>query len=268
MTPIPILLYHSVCDDAPGWIRPFAVTPDTFRRQLGLIRDEGATALSVTDYAAALADGGALPERPIVITFDDGLADFRDQALPALADAGLVSTLFVTTGFLEGSPRAFLDSRPAGPWLDPAAVRELREAGVEIGAHSQSHPHLDTLSTRAARTEIATSKEVLEQILEAPVLSFAYPHGFFSRSLHRLVRECGYRSACAVKNALSSRGDDVFALARLTVRSDTSLAQLGAWLEGRGAPIAPRRERGRTRAWRVYRRSRALVRRRPGSDWA
>jgi peptidoglycan/xylan/chitin deacetylase (PgdA/CDA1 family) len=268
LTPIPILLYHSVSDDPPGWIRPFAVTPETLRRQLALIRDEGATALSVADYAASLGGGRALPERPIVITFDDGLADFRDQALPALADAELASTLFVTTGFLEGSHGVLRNSRPDGPWLDPAAIRDLHEAGVEIGAHSHSHPHLDTLSVRAAQTEIATSKEILEQILQAPVLSFAYPHGFFSRSLHRLARECGYRSACAVKNALSSPDDDVFALARLTVRSDTSLAQFSAWLDGRGAPTAPRRERGRTRAWRVYRRSRAFVRGRPGSDWA
>lgn len=268
LTPVPILLYHAVSDDAPDWIRPFAVTPDTFRRQLGLIREEGATALSVTEYAAALGGARALPERPIVITFDDGLADFRDQALPALADAGFVSTLYVTSGFLEGSPRALRDSRPAGPWLDPAALREVRDAGVEIGAHSHSHPHLDTLAAGTARSEIATSKEILEQLLEAPVQSFAYPHGYLSGTVRRLVRECGFGSACAVKNTLSSDADDIFSLARLTVRSDTSLAQFGAWLNGQGVPIAPQRERGRTWAWRVYRRSRALVRGAPGSDWA
>jgi peptidoglycan/xylan/chitin deacetylase (PgdA/CDA1 family) len=268
VTPIPILLYHSVSTDAPGWIRPFAVTPDAFRAQLALIRDEGATTLSVTEYAAALGGARALPERPIVITFDDGLADFREQALPALADAGFASTLYVTSGFLEGSPRALRNSRPAGHWLDAAALRDLCDAGVEIGAHSHSHPHLDTLSVDAARSEIATSKETLEQLLEAPVRSFAYPHGFFSSTVRRLVRECGFVSACAVKNAMSSDADDLFALARLTVRSDTSRAQFNAWLAGRGAPLAPPRDRARTRAWRIYRRSRAFIRGRPGSDWA
>jgi peptidoglycan/xylan/chitin deacetylase (PgdA/CDA1 family) len=265
---IPILLYHSVSADPLPWIRPLTVSPKAFRRHLELIREAGATALSVTECADALASAGSLPERPVVITFDDGLADFRDQAMPSLRGAGCAVTLFVTTGFLEDLPQARGVTRPAGPWLDSAALLDLREQGVEIGAHTHTHPHLDTLSVGAARAEIASSKEILEELLGAPVPSFSYPHGYHSRTVRRLVRVCGFESACAVKNTLSSSADDVFSLARLTVRADTSLAHLGAWLEGRGAPVAPRRERMRTRGWRVYRRSRAVVRRRPGSDWA
>jgi peptidoglycan/xylan/chitin deacetylase (PgdA/CDA1 family) len=266
--PIPILLYHSVSADPPAWIRPLTVSPRVFRRHLELIREAGATALSVTECADALASAGSLPERPVVITFDDGLADFRDQAMPSLRVAGCTVTLFVTTGFLESPTHARGATRPAGPWLESAALLDLREQGVEIGAHTHAHPHLDTLSVEAARAEIASSKQILEQLLGAPVPSFAYPYGYHSRTVRRLVRECGFESACAVKNTLSSSADDVFSLARLTVRADTTLAQLGAWLEGRGAPVAPRRERLRTRGWRVYRRSRAVVRRRPGSDRA
>jgi len=268
LTPIPILLYHSVSDEPPAWIRSFSVTLHAFRRQLELIREAGATPLRVSDYAAALAGEVALPERAVVITFDDGLADFRDRAMPALDEAGLPATLFVTSGFLEGLPQARGVTRPAGPWLDPAALLDLRGQGVEIGAHSHTHPHLDTLSVRAAHAEIAGSKEILEQLLGAPVPSFAYPHGYHSRTVRLLVQECGFQSACAIRNTLSSSADAHFSLARLTVRADTSLAQLGAWLEGRGAPVAPRRERMRTRGWRVYRRGRAVLRRRPGSDWA
>jgi hypothetical protein len=80
--------------------------------------------------------------------------------------------------------------------------------------------------------------------------------------VRRLAQECGFASACAVKNALSSPGDDRFSLARLTVRSDTTLAQLAAWLNGCGVLTAPRGERARTRAWRSYRRGRAAARRR------
>jgi peptidoglycan/xylan/chitin deacetylase (PgdA/CDA1 family) len=266
--PVPVLLYHSVSDDPPAWIRPFSVTPETFRRQLELIRESGATALRVSEYVAALSGTVALPERTVLITFDDGLADFRDQALPALDRVGLPATLYVTSGFLEGStlpPRA---SRPAGPWLDAASLTELHALGVEIGAHSHTHPHLDTLSTVAAHDELARPKELLEEAVGAPVSSFAYPHGYTSRSLRRLARECGYTSACAVKNAFSSGADDPFALARLTLRADTSIAELAAWLEGRGARVPPHRERAQTRAWRAYRRGRTLIQGRPGSDWA
>ena len=269
MIPVPVLLYHSISHDPPAWIRPYSVTPETFARQLELIAESGATGLSVGRYASGLSTGEPLPEQAVVITFDDGLADFRNQALPALRRAGLPVTLFVTTGFLDGQAGGEGGvARPPGIWLDLASVLDLHAEGVEIGAHSHSHPHLDTLSVEAARVEIARPKEMLEGLIESPVVSYAYPHGFHSPAVRRLVRECGYTSACAVTNALSSNRDDRFSIARLTIRADTSLDDLGAWLGGRGAPVAPTRERARTRAWRAYRRGRAVIRRRPGTDFA
>lgn len=267
MLRVPILLYHSVSDDPPPWIAPFALAPAAFGRHLELIRASGRTALTVTDYATKLGDPATLPERPVLITFDDGLADFREKALPALQRAGLPVTLFVTTGFIEGLPAASGITRPAGPWLDAPALRDLRDQGVELGAHSHSHPQLDTLSHRAARAELERSKEILEELLGAPVPTFAYPHGYHGPVVRRLVQETGYVAACAVKNAFSSPADDRFALARLTVGAETSLEELEQWLDGSGAPLAPGRERARTRGWRAYRRGRALLWRRPGSDF-
>jgi peptidoglycan/xylan/chitin deacetylase (PgdA/CDA1 family) len=259
VTPVPILLYHSVSNDPPHWIRRLSITPRAFSRHLEVIRTSGTTPLSAVEYASILAGHGSLPERPVVITFDDGFANFREEAQPALRRAGLPVTLFVTTGFLEGFSRGDGMRRPPGPWLDPAALLELHAEGVTIGAHSHSHPHLDTLPVETARVEIARSKQILEELLGAPVSSFAYPHGYHGPVVRRLASECGFASACAVKNALSWEDDDRFALARLTVRSDTTLDRLEAWLDGRGAPVAPARERARTRAWRAYRRGRAVV---------
>ena len=202
----------------------------------------------------------------MVITFDDGLADFHEHALPALRRAGLPATLFVTTGFLEGLPECRGLSRPLGPWLDLAGLLDVRAQGVEIGAHTHSHPQLDALPIERARVETVRSKETLENFLAAPVSSFAYPYGYHGPMVHRLAQESGFTSACAVKNALSFSADDRFALARLTVRADTPLDRLRAWLDGRGAPLAWRHERASTRTWRIYRRTRAVVRRRPAPD--
>jgi peptidoglycan/xylan/chitin deacetylase (PgdA/CDA1 family)/GT2 family glycosyltransferase len=259
VTRVPILLYHSVSDDPPAWIQRYCVAPDVFSGQLELIVESGMTALSVAEYVCLLEDRRPLPDHPVVITFDDGLADFQAYALPALRRAGLPATLFVTTGFLEGLPEGRGLARPSGPWLDPAALVDVRAQGIEIGAHTHSHPQLDTLPVELARFEIVRSKEILENLLGAPVPSFAYPYGYHGPVVHRLARGAGFASACAVKNALSFSADDPFALARLTIRADTTLDQLTAWLDGRGAPLAPRRERARTRAWRAYRRGRAAV---------
>lgn len=264
MRPIPILLYHSIADDPPAWIRPFAVRPEAFRRQLEALRASGVTALTVSQLVDALA-ADELPDRPALLTFDDGLADVASNALPALTEARLPATLYVTSRFVDGAPGGVARGRPEGPWLRGEELRLLADAGIEIGAHSRSHPHLDTLTRARARDEIAGSKAELETLLGAPVRSFAYPHGYSSRTVRRLVREAGFDSACAVGNALATGADSRFALSRLTVGAVTSVEQIAAWLDGRGAPAGAGREHLRTRGWRAYRRARAVVARRPGS---
>jgi peptidoglycan/xylan/chitin deacetylase (PgdA/CDA1 family) len=262
---VPILLYHDVADDPPAAMRPFSVSPGTFREHLRAIGESGSAALTVSGYLAA-RDAGAMPERPVVITFDDGSASFADAALPALAEVGLGCTLYVTTGLLEGTPRP-VDARPLGPMLHWRHLAELPRESVEIGAHSHSHPQLDTLSRSAAEAEVRVPKALLEEELGEPVASFAYPHGYRSALVRRLVREAGYDSACAVRNALSPLSDDRYSLARLTVMRTTSSAELEAWLAGGGAPVAPRHDGLRTRAWRAYRRARSVVTRTPGRDF-
>jgi peptidoglycan/xylan/chitin deacetylase (PgdA/CDA1 family) len=266
MSLVPILLYHTVSDEPSPLMRPFTVTPTAFGRQLDAVVSSGVTVLPVSDFVRR-RETGTLPSRPAVITFDDGFADFAEHALPALAERGLASVLYVTTGFLDGCPATPAQARPADATLHWSQLAELTATGVEIGAHSHTHPYLDTLPAAAAREEIVRSKALLEDELGRPVESFAYPNGYSSAAVRRLVREAGYRSACAVGNTLSSAGDDRFALARLTVRDTTTTAELARWLEGTGAPPPRTRERVSTRAWRAYRRTRAVAAGVPGSDF-
>ena len=244
----------------------FTVSPDVFGRQLDAIVDAGLTALTVPQYIAARA-ALAVPDRVVVITFDDGYADFYENALPALNERSLASTLYVPTGFLEGNPSLRVDRRPPDRMLSWEQLRDVAAAGVEIGAHSHSHFHLDTLSRRSARWEIETCKALLEDALQSTVPSFAYPNGHSSAAVRRLVIDAGYDSACGVRNALSWEHDDRFRLARLTVRSTTDETTFRAWLESSCARVALRHELLKTRAFRAYRRSRAVVSRREGSDF-
>ena len=266
MNSVPILLYHSVSESPSELLRPFTVAPAAFRAQLEVVAESGVDVLTVSELVAR-RDAGTLPPRPAAITFDDGFADFATDALPALTSLGLPSTLYVTTGFLAGCPAAPAAARPADPMLHWSQLGELADQGVEIGAHTHTHPHLDTLSLRAARDEIVTSKSLLEEALGQRVDSFAYPNGYSSRAVRRLVRDADFGSACAVRNALSSRSDDRFALARLTVMETTTLDELRGRLAGEGNAARPR-ERLATRAWRAYRRTKAVVTSVPGSDFA
>src|SRR5579862_1013835 len=207
---IPVLLFHSVAETPPvGQEQHYTVAPRRFGEHIAAIVDSGRTAMTVTELAEALTGRRELPARPVGVTFDDGF----DDTLPAverLLEAGISSTVYVTTGTIE---------TPAG--ISAAALAALAATGAELGAHSVSHPHLDELRLPEAAREIRESREQLAQRLGREVPSFAYPHGAYERRVREAVIACGFRSAAAVKNALSHRHDDPFAIARWTVVHDT-----------------------------------------------
>ncbi len=244
-TLIPMLLYHSVNDHAAAADRPWTVTPADFASHMDAVTASGRVAMTVTQIAEVLRGRRPLPERPVGITFDDGFSD-NYGALSLLQDRGLVSTIYITTGEIGGRDR-----------LSPRQVAELASApSVEVGAHSVRHRRLDELQAGELSAEVAGSKLQLEELVQASVDSFAYPHGAFDRGVRHAVIDAGYRSAAAVKNALSHERDDPFAVARWTVTAGTSAARIAEVLEGKSVPPAWAHDRLRTRAYRVARRSR------------
>jgi peptidoglycan/xylan/chitin deacetylase (PgdA/CDA1 family) len=241
---VPVFLYHSVSDiPAPGQ-EPFTITPASFAEHVAAIADSGRVALTVSEYARALRGERGLPERSVVVTFDDGFADTL-AAVEVLRAREIPSTVYITSSWLDSA------------WgLSSEAAREIAAAGGEIGAHSVSHPHLDELPLAGAEQEIREGKEALEQRLGLAIETFAYPHGAHDQHVRGAVIDAGFRSAVAVKNALSHDHDDPFAIARIMLMGETPLSSVLAVLDGRGAPISWRGERYRTRAFRGYRRLR------------
>ena len=241
---IPVLLYHSVSDDGDA----YAVGRAQFREHVRAIAASGAIALDITTLARGLGGERPLPARAVAVTFDDGFADTLD-AVEQLARAGVVSTVYVTSGYV---------GRPG--MLSSAGVAELGAApAVELGAHGVLHLRLDELPVDAIDEELTASRARLEDLVQTPVRSFAYPHGAYDRRVRARTAAARYASAAAVKNALSHAGDDPLAIARWTVMRDTPAARVAAVLEGRGAPLAWHRERLRTRGWRHVRRARRRV---------
>jgi peptidoglycan/xylan/chitin deacetylase (PgdA/CDA1 family) len=246
--PVPVLCYHSVSERAHPGHETWTLAPRAFGEHVAALRDAGRTPLLVTDLAECLRGRRPLPERPVAITFDDGYAN----TLPAaeeLAAAGLSSTAFVTSGFV-GEP----------DMLSPAQVRELAGLpGVELGAHSVSHPRLDELGARDLEREVVDCRARLEELSGRPVTSFAYPHGFHGARVRTAVVTAGYRAAAAVKNAVSHSRDDPYAIARWLVTADSSARRVEDFLAGTGFPAAWSSERLSTRGFRAYRRARRLA---------
>lgn len=250
--PVPILVYHSICESPPDWIAPFTVSPAVFATHLDAIKASGRHALTASEYVDAVRGRAVLPPRPVLITVDDGFADFADYALPALAEREMPSTLYVATGALDDRKKETV--LPAAAMLRYADLAGLEAAGVEIGAHSHTHRQLDLLPERAVAAELTRSSAILAEALGHRIRSFAYPHGYWRRTVRRLVGEAGFDSACAVGESHSSVRDHPLALSRLMVKSGTDASTVAAWMTASGARVITGRRRVLAFGWRQYRR--------------
>ncbi|NUP14666.1 MAG: polysaccharide deacetylase family protein [Streptomyces sp.] len=256
-TRVPILMYHAVSTSPNDATRELSVAPEAFAEQMALIGDLGLTPVTTADLAARWRCGKPLPERPVLITFDDGYEGVHRHALPVLAKHGFAATVFVSTGWLKGphDMGGGLDTM-----LDWDQVRELAEADIEIGGHSHTHPQLDQLPDSRLRSELILCKEIVSDLLGTVPASFAYPYGYSSRRVREAVRETGYAQALAVNNGLARRRQGPYALTRLTVRRTTGIEEFGRLVEGRAVARTFARDRALTKGYAVIRRARQVRR--------
>jgi len=259
---VPILMYHSISEHASPKYKPFAVSPALFAEHMDYLHQLAYTPITVTQFINARVKGSsALPERPVILTFDDGFADFFTGAFPTLLRYGFPATLYVTTAFVNGTSRWLQrEGEAARPMLTWDQLTEISAAGIECGGHSHRHPQLDTLPLAQAQDEIVHCKKLLEDHLGQEVSTYAYPYGYHSAAIKRLVLQAGYTSACTVKNEMSSEATDPFALVRLTVSPGTNLDALVTLLSRRGpSAVTGMYARVLAWAWQLARRGSALL---------
>ncbi|MEU5536659.1 polysaccharide deacetylase family protein [Streptomyces sp. NPDC020362] len=256
-TAVPILMYHAVSTAPNDATRALSVAPEAFAEQMALVGDLGLTPMTTADLAVRWRSGRPLPERPVLITFDDGYEGVHRHALPVLAKHGFPATLFVSTGWIKG---AYDTGGGLDAMLDWPQVHDLADAGVEIGGHSHSHPQLDQLDDTSLRSELVRSTEIVTGELGSRPVSFAYPYGYSSRRVRRAVREAGYAQALAVGNGLARRTQGPYALQRVTVRRSTGVEEFQRLLEGRAIARDFAKDRALTKGYALVRRARQVRR--------
>ena len=209
---VPILTYHAI-DERPS---PISIPPAAFEWQMSELRNSGFHVIPLGRLVQHYHTGSTLPDRPVVVTFDDGLESVYTFALPVLRRFGFQATVFLVAGYC-GKQNDW-PSQPSNalrlPLMTWSQIRELDRDGIEFGAHTDSHPRLDRVPFEELEWEILGSKTNIEQRLGHAVELFAYPYGRRSEASDALVRQ-GYSGACTTKLALAGSTSDPFELERV-----------------------------------------------------
>ena len=212
--PVPILTYHSI--DPSGSV--LSVAPAEYREHVRSLANRGFTGIRFDHLLEAFAGGAALPPNPVVITFDDAYANFREHALLPLSEVGFSASVFAIAGSV-GKANNWAGqgpSIPRLPLLDWPALREIAGAGFEIGSHAFTHSRLDRAPADQLEHEIADSRRALEDGIGAPVTTFAYPFGAHNVASVAMVR-AHYRGACTTRMANARASHDYHLLPRVDV---------------------------------------------------
>lgn len=205
-----IFVYHRVGTE--NSLDGLTISKDAFRRQMEFLKRRRRP-MALGAIVNLLRAGKAVPAGAVAVTFDDGYRDTFETALPILKKSKIPATVFITTGYIDGLVRAYRGA----PMLTWKMIKKLKKAGLEIGAHTLTHPNLKKCSLKEVRRQMAGSKKRLEEKLKTPVRFFAYPYGgrrSISKKILECPEECGFDAACTTLPGKNGRRTDLYALRR------------------------------------------------------
>lgn len=234
---LPILMYHSISDDAEEGVGPYyrvATNPHRFAAQMQQLSELGYVGVSVEEALRGMSARGTDRRRMVAITFDDGFRDFYTAAWPVLKSHKFSATMYLPTAFISSERRSFR-GRECMTWNE---IRELRKQGVQFGSHTVSHPELYKVSWQQIVSEVEQSKAAIEQEMYEEITSFGYPYAFpqqdanFVAKFRELLMTRGYRNCVTTRIGRVKQDDDHFSLRRLPVNSCDDDVLFAAKLDG------------------------------------
>jgi len=188
----------------------YTVSIETFTEQMDYLQSSGYTPIPISLLVKAIREGANLPDRPIVITFDDGNADIYENAFPIMQKYGFTGTLYIVMNYLNHDT-----------FLSADQAIEMYNAGWEIGSHSMDHPNLADMQN-ATTYEVVNSKLGLVDAIGAPVDTFAYPYGETDADITAEVKK-EYTAAVGLGNSYTHSLSDIYYLQRIEISSDMDI---------------------------------------------
>ena len=226
---IPILNYHQINDVDENML---TVSTTEFETQMAWLEGNGYQTITVSELLDFLEGKGSLPERPVLITFDDGYIDNYQCAFPILKKHNMKACIFLISEYVSLYPN----------YLTWEQLAEMQASGIEFGSHTVDHNVLTELSPNSVNHELADSKNLLEKRLGRRIDVLAYPCGYTNEYIKSRVNASGYRAAFTVNLGNVHTGDDLYALNRVPIfgalphtmfrfEGRMRCPRLAAWLE-------------------------------------
>jgi peptidoglycan/xylan/chitin deacetylase (PgdA/CDA1 family) len=224
---IPILMYHDVQRPDPSPIGSYTLSLQAFERQLDFL-SRARRVISFQSLFNIMEGREPRTGKEVIITFDDGYESFRTLALPALVARGLTATVFVVASQIGGYNKWDVDaglSRDKRSLMDEEALKEVIDAGMEIGVHGWAHRDMTRCSNEELSQEILDSKQRIERQLGVKASVFAYPYGKFNESHFDLLKEAGYLGAVSIFSDQRYVTSNPFAMRRVYVHANDGMAR-------------------------------------------
>lgn len=202
---VPVLNYHQINDRDENAL---TVHTDQFEAQMKYLADNGYHTITPSEMIEAWDNGKELPDKPIIITFDDGYADNYRHAFPILKKYNLKGTIFLISDYIGTYPN----------YLTWAQAAEMQDSGlINFESHTLSHEQLDTTSPEETWNQLYNSKMALEWHLNKEINFLAYPCGSYDEELQRKVKEAGYKGAFTVNFGLADKRENHYVMDRVPI---------------------------------------------------
>lgn len=204
---VPVLMYHSIDYEKGNELR---VPKEKFKEQMQYLKDNGYTTLTLDELYSFLVNNKPIPEKSVVITFDDGYEDNYSNAYPILKEFGFNATIFVITNTIDNEK----------PFLTSAQLKEMEQNGIDIESHTLAHNELNKLPYDKQVETLKGAREFIEKKLNKKVKYIAYPFGKWNNDTIKALKETGYTMAFTTVGGWSDKSQGIYTLHRVYVSAN------------------------------------------------
>ncbi len=211
---IPIIMYHNINDNYSIEDSTVEMAKDEFYDQLRAIKNEGYTTITFDEYISYALGETKLPEKPIILTFDDGYLNNYTVAYPILKEMGMKATIFIIT------ERMGMQNGVKYPHFTWDQAKEMEGSGViDIESHTNYHNELDKISYSSLAFELRKSKFLIDKHLNKNTKVLAYPYGFYNDDVIKMAKASGYKACVRIESVnpgVNTKDQCLYELKRIT----------------------------------------------------